>query len=101
MGNWNVQYANSLPELKAKNPTESTVLDMVIDDQYNFGTGSWFYDFKCKDARSATSGPADAWFDAYMACVGVNASDPEDPDQLRRITYWQNAAKAFSVPLGN
>ena len=36
MGSFNVQYANSIPELKAKNPTESTVLDLVDADNERY-----------------------------------------------------------------
>ncbi|KAG6362009.1 hypothetical protein INS49_010238 [Diaporthe citri] len=92
MGNYNVQYANSIPELAAKSPTESTVLDLVTADEYNFGTGPWFYATQCETAHAATSGKPDDWFQAYMSCVGVSTgSQPE------RLTYWNSAKTAFSL----
>lgn len=90
MGNYNVMYANSIPELAAKSPTESTVLDLVTADEYNFGTGPWFYSTQCESAHAATSGSADAWFDAYMSCVGITVDDA-------RKAYWIKAKTAFSL----
>lgn len=92
MGNYNVMYANSIDELQSKNPTESTVLDMVIADEYNFGSGPWFYSTQCQSAKSAISSGPDAWFDAYMSCVGVSTSE-----QPLRKTYWESAKKAFGL----
>ncbi|KAI3401657.1 hypothetical protein diail_9321 [Diaporthe ilicicola] len=93
MGTFNVQYASSIPELAAKSPTTSTVLDLVTADEYNFGTGPWFYSTQCSAAQAAAkSGSADSWFDAYMSCVGVSTSAQPD-----RLTYWNNAKKAFSL----
>lgn len=93
MGNYNVKYANDIPELAAKSPTESTVLDLVTADEYNFGTGPWFYSTQCDSAKAAaTSAKADDWFQAYMSCVGVSTdSQPE------RLTYWNSAKTAFSL----
>lgn len=91
MGSFNVQYANSIPELKAKNPTESTVLDLVIDDEYNFGTGPWFYSTQCQDIKSAATGDPDDFFNAYMGCVGVN------PDEEGRRPFFESAKKAFGL----
>lgn len=90
MGNYNVMYANSIPELAAKSPTESTVLDLVTADEYNFGTGPWFYSTQCESAHAATSGAADDWFDAYMSCVGITVDDA-------RKAYWIKAKTAFSL----
>lgn len=92
MGTFNIQYANNIPELAAKSPTASTVLDMVTADEYNFGTGPWFYSTQCSSAQSAASGGADAWFTAYMSCVGVDASA-----QPERLTYFASAKTAFNL----
>lgn len=91
MGSFNVQYANSIDELKAKNPTESTVLDLVTADEYNFGTGPWFYSNQCQDAKALNKGKPDAWFSAYMSCVGVNEDEPG------RKEYFASAKKAFGI----
>ncbi|KAJ0121019.1 hypothetical protein J7T55_008179 [Diaporthe amygdali] len=93
MGSFNVQYASSIPALAAKSPTESTVLDLVTADEYNFGTGPWFYSTQCTSAQSAAkSGSADDWFQAYMSCVGVSTSAQPD-----RLTYWNNAKTALAL----
>ncbi|KKY34837.1 hypothetical protein UCDDA912_g05199 [Diaporthe ampelina] len=92
MGSYNVQYASSIAELAAKSPTESTVLDLVTDDKYNFGTGPWFYSTQCESAKSATGGEPDAWFQAYMSCVGVSTSAQPD-----RLTYWDRAKTQFGL----
>ena len=91
MGNYNVQYANSIDELKAKNPTESTVLDMVIADEYNFGSGPWFYSTQCPAAKAANGGQPDTWWTAYMSCVGVNEGEEG------RKPLWESAKKAFGI----
>ncbi|KUI67261.1 hypothetical protein VM1G_02691 [Cytospora mali] len=92
MGSYNVEYANSISALSSQGLTTSNVLDYVTDDKYNFGTGPWFYSTKCTDAHSQTSGSADSWFQAYMACVGVSTST-----EPSRLTYWDNAKKVFGL----
>lgn len=65
---------------------------MVTADEYNFGTGPWFYATQCAPAQALTSGQPDAWFQAYMACVGVSTTV-----QPARLTYWDSAKTAFSL----
>lgn len=92
MGTYNVQYASSISALASKGLTTSNVLDTVTEDVYNFGTGPWFYSTQCSAAKSQTSGTADAWFEAYMSCVGTSTSaEPE------RLTYWNSAKSAFGL----
>ncbi|KAF3768711.1 hypothetical protein M406DRAFT_223362, partial [Cryphonectria parasitica EP155] len=70
---YNIDYANTFSELASQNPTASTVLDLVTADEYNFGTGAWYYSSQdaCATARSMSKDDADAWFDEYMAnCDG-------------------------------
>lgn len=40
-GQFNVEYANSFPELASLNLTTSTVLAQVTQDKYNFGSVSF------------------------------------------------------------
>lgn len=89
MGEWNVQYANSMPELKSLGLTETTVLDHVIEDKYNFGTGPWYYSTQCAAAHAVAGGPVDDWFNAYMACVHTDVGP--------RLEYWYRAKKAFGL----
>lgn len=92
MGTFNVQYASSIDALSAESITTSNVLDYVTKDKYNFGTGPWFYSTQCTDAQGQTGGGADAWFEAYMSCVGVSTSA-----QPERLTYWNSAKKVFGL----
>lgn len=94
-GEFNVEYANGIPELAAKNPTTSTVLDMVTADQYNFGTGPWYYAEKCETAQGLTGGSPDDWFNAYMSCVGVDMTDTKQQED--RLPWWEAAKKALSL----
>lgn len=68
------------------------MLDLVTADEYNFGSGAWFYATQCEPAHAATSGQPDAWFQAYMGCVGVSTSIQPD-----RLTYWDSAKVAFGL----
>ncbi|ROW11443.1 hypothetical protein VMCG_01186 [Cytospora schulzeri] len=92
MGTYNVQYAQSISALAGESITTSNVLDFVTKDEYNFGTGPWFYSTQCTDAQGQTGGSADAWFQAYMSCVGTSTS--AEPD---RLTYWNSAKKVKST----
>lgn len=92
MGTFNVQYAKTFSELASESITTSNVLDYVTKDQYNFGTGPWYYTTQCAAAKSQTGGSADDWFQAYMTCV--RASTSAEP---ARLTYWDGAKLAFGL----
>ncbi|KAI1116794.1 hypothetical protein F5Y14DRAFT_33682 [Nemania sp. NC0429] len=98
MLSFNIEYAQSITALKEKvaaiaapASAPDKVLDLLTDDEYNFGSGPWFLKNKC--APSVADGLAqatDAAFDAYMACVGVSTT-PE------RKAYWTRAKTAFGL----
>lgn len=93
-GRWNLEYAAGIAALAAESVsvTAANVLDLVTRDEYNFGTGPWFYSTQCAAAQAARDGGADAWFQEYMSCVGASTS--EEPG---RLTYWENAKKVFGL----
>lgn len=103
MWNFNLEYAKSIPELQSKVAALGTVtegdtdklnqlLDLVIDDQYNFGSAPWFLTTKCSsDVRTKLQSSAyDAGYAAYMACVGVQVDES-------RTAYWTRAKQAFGL----
>ncbi|KAJ4414689.1 hypothetical protein N0V82_007803, partial [Gnomoniopsis sp. IMI 355080] len=100
-GQFNVEYANSFPELASMNLTTSTVLAQVTQDKYNFGSGAWFYSQQktdgCKNARAMaqqSNTTAWEWFSTvYLAdCVGVNITA-----QTARTEDWNRALQAFGI----
>ncbi|KAI1298827.1 hypothetical protein F5Y03DRAFT_367159 [Xylaria venustula] len=99
MINYNIEYANSIPELKDKvaalgtidtDAKKNSLLALVTDDKYNYGSGPWFLTTQCPKVvdQFAPGNDMDAAFNAYMACVGVTAT----PD---RLAYWTRAKTAF------
>ncbi|TGJ83326.1 hypothetical protein E0Z10_g5452 [Xylaria hypoxylon] len=99
---YNIEYANSIPELKDQVAALGTIdatdsakanqlLALVTPDQYNFGSGPWFLTTQCdpKVAEALISGTDEA-FAGYMACVGVQVT----PD---RKEYWVRAKAAFGL----
>ncbi|XXG98618.1 hypothetical protein Hte_004943 [Hypoxylon texense] len=101
MFEFNLEYANAIPELKdqvsgvtadADDAKKNEVLALVTDDKYNFGSGPWFMTTKCADAKDALSAgkDMDAGFQAYMQCVGVTLTDD-------RQAYWTRAKQAFGL----
>ncbi|KAI1503142.1 hypothetical protein F5X99DRAFT_116854 [Biscogniauxia marginata] len=100
MAEFNIKYAQSFPELKpevdALSPIDTPdkkdqVLNLVVDDKYNFGSGPWFLKTQC-DASVLTALEAgnDAGMDTYMACVGVTMT-------AERTAYWTRAKTAFGL----
>jgi hypothetical protein len=104
MWNFNLEYAKSIPELQDKvaalgylsednKAGLDALLSLVIDDQYNFGSGPWFLTTKCAEARKMLqAGTAlDAAWTAYMTCVGVSTTDEG------RLAKWAAAKTAFGL----
>jgi hypothetical protein len=90
------KYAASIPELKdgvaAAAGDVGKVLELVVDDQYNFGAAQWWLTTQCTgDVVEGLKGASDKAWEAYMACVGVDASDQE------RLAYWKKAKSAFGL----
>ncbi|RMJ18894.1 hypothetical protein CDV36_001432 [Fusarium kuroshium] len=87
MPQWNLLYAQSIPELKSKwgdvktiegmtNETLNALLDDVVDDKYNFASGPWFLTTQCEPkVREALRKDIDAGFKDYMDCVDVKIDE--------------------------
>ncbi|KAI0594541.1 hypothetical protein F4775DRAFT_596191 [Biscogniauxia sp. FL1348] len=100
MADYNVKYAQSFPELKpqvdALSPVDTPdkqdqVLNLVVPDKYNFGSGPWFLKTQCAaSVLTALAAGNDAGMNTYMGCVG--ASMTED-----RNEYWTRAKAAFNL----
>ncbi|KAI0387419.1 hypothetical protein F5Y04DRAFT_4261 [Hypomontagnella monticulosa] len=98
--NFNLMYAQSIPELKSKvagvdanapDAKKNEVLSLVNADQFNFGSGPWFFTTQCSKAvQDGMKAGTDAAFAQYMGCVGVSV----DSD---RKAYWDRAKKAFGI----
>lgn len=97
---YNLQYAQSIPELADKVSALGTIttddqknqlLALVTDDNYNFGSGPWFYTTQCDSSvQTELQQGTDAGFAAYMSCVGVDVTDA-------RTAYWTAAKLAFGL----
>ncbi|KAI1467536.1 uncharacterized protein F4812DRAFT_429916 [Daldinia caldariorum] len=100
MFNFNLKYAQSIPELKDKvagitedapDDKKNEVLSLVNDNKYNFGSGPWYFSTQCgADVKEALKAGDDAGFAAYMRCVGVTIDSG-------RQGYWDAARKAFGL----
>lgn len=51
-GDFNVEYANTFPELRSMDLNTSTVLAQVTQDKYNFGTVGFFWPVEKQDNYS-------------------------------------------------
>ncbi|OAA50809.1 hypothetical protein BBO_00756 [Beauveria brongniartii RCEF 3172] len=100
---FNLLYAKSLDGVKEKVADVKTVeglkpkeldeiLSLVQPDEYNFGSGPWFLVTQCPaTVRDELKEDIDCGFEAYMACVGVEVTDP-------RKEYLTRAKEAFGLP---
>jgi hypothetical protein len=75
----------------------ATVLAMVENDQYGFGSASWYYHEKCSDdIKTGVQSGSQAGWDAFLTtCVGTNAD--EGSGSTSRLAYWQRATAALGV----
>lgn len=103
-GAFNVAYAASL----GHSATTSTVLELVSDNTFNFGSAAWYYtapaqDGLCASTRAMAQGPgsvdADAWFTSYvLTCVSVGAQWNTTSNSVdSRWAYWERAKVAYSI----
>jgi hypothetical protein len=61
------------------------VLALVSGDEYSFASGAWFLATQCSGSvRDALDAGADAGWDGYMGCVGVEATE-------ERTAMWRSA----------
>lgn len=76
----------------------ATVLMMVENDQYGFGSASWFYHEQCSsEIKSGVQSGSQAGWDAFLTtCVGTDAD--EGSGSTSRLAYWQRATVALGVP---
>lgn len=91
-----LKYAQSIPEvqtgLEQAGGDVRKVLDLVVDDKYNFGAGAWWLATQCE--AGVVEGlvlASDAAWEAYMGCVGVSVGDST------RLAYWGRAKTAFGL----
>ncbi|OAA44805.1 hypothetical protein NOR_03559 [Metarhizium rileyi] len=103
---FNLMYAQSIDALKdkvkdittvegASNETLNKVLSLVTPDEYNFGSGPWFYSTQCKqDVKDAFKKTPYEGFAAYMECVDIEVTD-------ERKAYFTRALKAFNLSRAN
>jgi hypothetical protein len=104
MGGFNLEYAKSLPQIRDQFKDFDTVesmtpedlvkmLDVITDDEYNFGTGPWYYTHHCTAEQKAKfKVSADDGFDAFMECLGVPL-----PAEDARVKRWNLAKEAFGL----
>ncbi|KEY73459.1 hypothetical protein S7711_07486 [Stachybotrys chartarum IBT 7711] len=99
---FNLEYAKSLDGVKDQVADMASVegltdeeldgiLDLVVPDEYNFGSGAWFLTSECApEVRAQLDENIDTGFDAYMACVGVEVTED-------RLAYLERAKEAFGL----
>ncbi|KAI1820036.1 hypothetical protein F4861DRAFT_92240 [Xylaria intraflava] len=100
MINYNILYAGSIPDLQEAvnqlgsidtDDKKNQLLDLVVDDKYNFGSGPWFLTTQCaRDVLGELEHATDQGFTAYMNCIGTDLT-PE------RTAYWTRAKTAFNL----
>ncbi|KAF4126249.1 hypothetical protein GMORB2_1495 [Geosmithia morbida] len=102
MASFNLMYAKSIKatsgavaEVSSVDGLSDTELDYIIGlvtvDKYNFGSGAWFLKTQCgNDVMSQLASDVDQGFQAYMSCVGVEASSD-------RLEYLDRAKTAFGI----
>jgi hypothetical protein len=103
MAEFNLKYAKSIEKLEPQVANVTTVdgqsdaelnriLDLVVVDDYNFGSGAWFLRSECGEkVLSALNKDIDTGFAAHMECVGVDADNEE------RQAYLTLAKEAFGL----
>lgn len=105
MKEFNLAYALSLPAVAgaaagiAKGRPASAlsdgeadaVLDLVVGDDFGWGSAAWFYNTQCGDDVHAAlkAGGREGW-EKYLGCVGVAATAERD-------AYWERANTAFGL----
>jgi hypothetical protein len=108
MSNYNLLYAQSIPELasslSAITTSSSTnglsddqlnaIRALVLPDQYSFGSAAWFLTTQCPQTRTQLQAGGQAGYEAYLSCVGVSATSD-------RLAYWDRANTAFNLSSGN
>ncbi|TDZ26698.1 hypothetical protein Cob_v001008 [Colletotrichum orbiculare MAFF 240422] len=107
MPDFNLKYALSVPELRPRaeqlaagaadassfsNETKDAILDLVVPDQYTWGSAPWFLATECdQDVRDGLAEGSQRGYTLYMECIGTAATE-------ERIEYWTKAKTAFGLP---
>jgi hypothetical protein len=99
---FNLKYAKSLEDVRDEvADIDSTdglpdaeldrILDLVVVDEHNFGSGAWFIRSECpQSVLDALEADIDTGFEEYMACVGVEVDEG-------RLAYLTKAKEAFDL----
>ncbi|OHF01263.1 hypothetical protein CORC01_03296 [Colletotrichum orchidophilum] len=106
MPNYNLMYALSIPELKDKaaeiaggvadgadltDDKKNQILDLVIPDDYTWGSAGWFLDTQCdKSVKEELETGTVRGFTLYMECIGTSGTED-------RVAYWTKAKAAFGM----
>lgn len=105
MAGYNLLYAHSIPQLgDAVNAiTTADTVDglsddevnavraLVLPDEYSWGSAAWFLTSQCgADVRSQLQEAGEAGWEAYLGCVGTQATDD-------RKVVWERANTAFGI----
>ncbi|KAH7322618.1 hypothetical protein B0I35DRAFT_458885 [Stachybotrys elegans] len=102
MPNFNLKYAKSIDSVRDKvaaidsveglsDQELNNILELVIPDETNFGSGPWFLVNECDPSvRAALDADVDSGFQEYMACVGVEVTED-------RLAYLTRAKTAFNI----
>ena len=96
MSNFITQYVSFLG-LSTTSTDPATVLGLVENDQYSFGSAAWYYHMKCSDdIKKQVQSGSQAGYDAFLTtCVGTQAD--EGSGGTSRLAYWQRATAALGV----
>jgi hypothetical protein len=94
-GNFNLQYAQAIPELREKLAATGTgdlnaVRALVLLDEYSFASAAWFLTSQCSaEVRTQLQTGSQAGWEGYISsCVGTEPGP--------RVAYWQAAVKALA-----
>jgi hypothetical protein len=93
------EYAKSIPALKTAGVTDpDQLLQLVMADEYSFGSAAWFYSTKCdeKTKEGLKAGTTAGWEAWLTGCVGTTIG--EDEPQGRRGIYDRTRV-ALGVPV--
>lgn len=97
MPDYNLKYAESIPELASElddiRDQPDKVLDLLLEDEmYDFGSGAWFLTSQCEESvRDALrKGDEQGWREYISQCVGTTVTDA-------RKGYWEKAKEALAV----
>ncbi|KAI9651047.1 hypothetical protein NHQ30_001084 [Ciborinia camelliae] len=106
MPGYNLQYARSIPELAGPLANITTanstanlssdaldqILNLVADDKYTWGSAGWYLKTQCPGSvRNGLAGASDEAWDAYLSCVGENATN------TKLQGYWTRAKAALNL----